>query len=153
MGQGEQGRPSRRFGLAGTGSFKAPDRRDLVPAPVKKALVIDDDPDMVKLIGTLLGTLGLQILPAYDAMQGLIVAQREDPALIVVDLHMPAGGGLRLLEKLKASARTGDIPIVVVTADATSDLPKKVRELGARDFVRKPIDPESFLRTIRQHLT
>jgi CheY-like chemotaxis protein len=80
------------------------------------------------------------------------VAQRERPSVIIVDLHMPAGGGLKLLEKLKASAKTAEIPVVVVTADAAADLPRRAEELGARGFLRKPVDPARLVDVIAPFL-
>jgi DNA-binding response OmpR family regulator len=114
--------------------------------------VVDDDPDMTRLVGAVLSKSGVTPLAAYDAMQGMVVAQRERPSAIIVDLHMPAGGGLKLLEKLKASAKTADIPVLVVTADPASDLPRRAEGLGARGFLRKPIDLDQLVAVIAPFL-
>ncbi len=103
---------------------------------------------MTRLIGEMLAKSGVTPLAAYDALQGMVVAQREHPSVIIVDLHMPAGGGLKLLEKLKASAKTADVPVVVVTADAAADLPHRAEALGARGFLRKPVDLTRLLEVI-----
>jgi CheY-like chemotaxis protein len=132
--RGPGNRPSLKYQLAGSSSSTAS------TAAGPRVLVVDDDPDMTRLVAAALSTTGVVPIAAYDALQGMVVAQRESPSLIIVDLHMPAGGGFKLLEKLRNSARTVDIPVLVVTADADKDLPRRAEELGARGFLRKPVD-------------
>jgi len=148
--RGPRDRPSLKYQLAGT----APQRAGHAQAPTgPRVLVVDDDPDMTRLIGAALSGAGVVPLAAYDAMQGMLVAQRESPSVIIVDLHMPAGGGLRLLEKLKASARTAEIPVLVITADTASDLPGRAQELGARGFLRKPVDLVRLIEVVAPYLS
>lgn len=147
-----RGRPSLKYELAGTGA----ERTRLTPAPVPtgpRVLVVDDDPDMTRLISAALSSSGVASLAAYDALQGIVVAQRELPSVIIIDLHMPAGGGLKLLEKLKASARTAGIPVLVITADAATDLPMRAQELGARGFLRKPVDLVRLIEVVAPFLS
>lgn len=145
-----KGRPSLKYQLAGTNPQRVGQARPAAAGP--RILVVDDDPDMTRLIGAALSSAGFECLAAYDALQGMVVAQREAPALIIVDLHMPAGGGLKLLEKLGASGKTANIPVLVVTADMASDLPAKAAALGARGFLHKPIDLPRLVDSIRPHL-
>lgn len=147
MEQGPRGRPSLKYELAGTGARRA-GHAQAAESAGPRVLVVDDDPDMTRLIGEMLAKSGVTPLAAYDALQGMVVAQREHPSVIIVDLHMPAGGGLKLLEKLKASAKTADVPVVVVTADAAADLPHRAEALGARGFLRKPVDLTRLLEVI-----
>jgi two-component system, chemotaxis family, chemotaxis protein CheY len=107
--------------------------------------VVDDDADMIKLIRTILGSAGYRTVAAFDAMQGMIIATRELPAVIVIDLHMPAGGGLSLIRKLRAAPKTSHIPLLVLTGDASEGLPEQVRALGAEEFLLKPIQPDGLL--------
>jgi two-component system, chemotaxis family, chemotaxis protein CheY len=149
--QGPHGRPSLKYQLAGTGAQRA----GHLPVPATngpRVLVVDDDPDMARLISAALSSMGVTPLAAYDALQGMVVAQRESPSVIIVDLHMPAGGGLKLLEKLKASARTAEIPVLVITADTAADLPRRAQELGARGFLRKPVDLVRLLEVVSPFL-
>lgn len=113
-------------------------------------LVVDDDPEMSRLIRTILTASGYRGVAAYDAMQGMMVAQREVPALIIVDLHMPAGGGLKLLEKLKSVPKTAAVPLLVLTADDSVGLPEKARTLGAEEFLLKPLDPDQLRATVQR---
>jgi two-component system chemotaxis response regulator CheY len=110
--------------------------------------VVDDDPDMIKLERAVLTGAGYRTTAAFDAMQGMMVAQREHPALVIIDLHMPAGGGLALIQKLKAAQKTAHIPLLVITADHAAGLPDQARKLGANEFLLKPISPEQLLEAV-----
>ena len=145
MDQAPRGRPSLRYELAGAGALGPADGQAFAGSRV---LVVDDDPEMTRLIGVVLARAGATPLAAYDALQGMVVAQREHPNLIIADLHMPAGGGLRLLEKLKASTRTERIPVLMVTADTASDLPRRAEALGASGFLRKPVDLDRLVEVV-----
>src|SRR5258706_11512621 len=85
-------------------------------APKPKVLIIDDDKTLVAILSASLRAAGYHVLAAYDAMQGFMLAQREVPAVILLDLQLPAGGGLPLLEEIAASGKTHPIPVVMVTA-------------------------------------
>ncbi|HWA15431.1 MAG TPA: response regulator [Gemmatimonadales bacterium] len=110
--------------------------------------VVDDDPDMIKLERTILSGAGYRTTAAFDAMQGMMIAQREQPALIIIDLHMPAGGGLALIKKLKTAQKTAHIPLLVITADQAKGLPEEARALGANEFLLKPVVPEQLLEIV-----
>lgn len=111
-------------------------------------LVVDDDPDMIKLLRTTLSAALYRTSAAFDAMQGMIIANRDVPALVVVDLHMPAGGGLSLIQKLKGTPKTSGIPLLVLTADSNASMPDHVRTLGADGFLLKPLQPEALLEAV-----
>lgn len=139
-------RTSLKYQLAGTGVTQA----GAAAGPL--VLVVDDDPDMTRLVAGALVTVGAVPIAAYDALQGMVVAQRELPSLIIVDLHMPAGGGLKLLEKLRNSVKTTAIPVLVMTADTADDLPRQAQALGARGFLRKPVDLIRLVEVVSQFL-
>lgn len=113
-----------------------------------KILIVDDDEQFARLVAGHLRSAGYPSVTAVDAMQGFMFAQREQPALILLDLNMPAGGGLVLLERLVKSVRTQMIPIVVLTARPEPDIEAQARAKGAADFLRKPIDRESLLAVV-----
>jgi two-component system chemotaxis response regulator CheY len=129
----------RKYDLAGTGDFKA----GAESGPL--VLVVDDDADITRFVSAVLGTKEIRTVAAYDAIQGFLVAQREQPGLVLVDWHMPAGGGPQLLRKLRDSPRTTAIPVYVITADAADSLPLAAQVLGARGVLHKPLDPDSLL--------
>lgn len=113
-----------------------------------KILIVDDDEQFALLVAGYLRSAGHPSLIAVDAMQGFMFAQREQPGLILLDINMPAGGGMTLLERLVKSPKTQMIPIVVLTARAEPDIEDHARAKGAADFIRKPIDRATFLAVI-----
>ncbi len=128
-----------RYNLAGEGAQKAPAGS---PACV---LVVDDDPDITRLIKAALATRGVGCIAAYDAMQGFLVAQRNHPILVLVDWHMPAGGGQLLIRKLHSHTPTKNIPVYVVTGDTSPAIDTEATTQGAKGVLRKPIDPMQLL--------
>ena len=110
-----------------------------------KALVIDDDKTIVALISATLRAAGYQVLAAYDAMQGFMLAQREVPTVILLDIQLPAGGGLPLLEKITSSTKTHAIPVVIITGGTDPKLEAETKAKGATSFVRKPVDQQGLV--------
>jgi CheY-like chemotaxis protein len=81
-----------------------------------KVLAIDDDPMAIELIRAVLGGEGYTVLAAAGGEEGLALAQRETPALIILDLTMPEVDGFAVVERLRADPRTAAIPVVILTA-------------------------------------
>jgi len=113
-------------------------------------LVVDDDADMTRLLSALLASRGLSTVSAYDAIQGFMVAQKQHPKFILVDWHMPAGGGPQLLRQLKDHPSTHHIPVVVVTGDGSPAIPEEAAALGARGVLHKPIDADHFVELVKE---
>ena len=108
-----------------------------------KILIADDDRVMSQLICSVVREAGHTPITAFDAMQTLMFAMRTPmPAAIILDINMPGGTGLEALRKLKLSARTAPIPVIVVSGSAEHDMPEQVKTLGADEYLSKPIDPE-----------
>lgn len=108
-------------------------------------LIIDDDQVVSQQLVSLLRAAGYPAKSALDPVQGFMVAQRERPGLILLDINLPAGGGVRLLERLLKTTTTQLIPVVVITASVDPALEGEVRTKGAVGFIRKPIDSERLL--------
>jgi CheY-like chemotaxis protein len=132
-------RPSRSY----TGSIKRSDTR-------RKLLIIDDDRAFVVLAAAILRDAGYMVLESYDAMQGFMYAQHDPPDLILLDMLMPAGGGMNVLEKLQTVPHLATIPVVVVTASTDDGLEETVKKAGAVDLLRKPLDRDGMLALVRQ---
>jgi CheY-like chemotaxis protein len=118
-----------------------------------KILVADDDRVLSQLVCAVVRQAGHTPIAAFDAMQALMFAIRPPmPALIILDINMPGGTGLEALKKLKLSARTAPIPVVVLTGSEEADMPDQVKALGATEFVAKPIDPDALTAVIHRVL-
>ncbi len=90
----------------------------------------------------------ISLLAAMDGSLALDLAREHHPDLILLDLHLPGMTGEEVLHRLKADPATRDIPVVVVSADATDGQIKKLRESGAHDYITKPIEVRTFLRAV-----
>jgi DNA-binding response OmpR family regulator len=116
-----------------------------------RILVADDDRMLSTLICAIVREAGHTPIPAFDAMQAMMFAIRPPaPALIILDINMPGGTGLEALRKLKLSARTAPIPVVVLSGSDEADMPQQVKALGADAFLPKPIDPEALVAVIQR---
>ena len=111
-------------------------------------LIVDDDQVVSQQLVALLRAAGYPSLSTLDPVQGFMVAQKERPGLILLDINLPAGGGLRLLDRLVKTTTTQLIPVVVITASEDPSLEGEVRTRGAAGFIRKPIDSERLLAAI-----
>ncbi|MCF8208493.1 MAG: two-component system response regulator [Rhodoferax sp.] len=108
-------------------------------------LVIDDTPDNLSLMSSLLKDL-YRVKVANNGERGIKIARSDDPPdLILLDIMMPGLSGYEVCEILKADASTRDIPIIFLTAMTAPDEETKGLEMGAADFITKPVNPSVVL--------
>jgi two-component system phosphate regulon response regulator PhoB len=120
------------------------------PAKAIKALVVDDEPYMHRLLQHHLGRLGFQMLNARNGREGLEMAQRETPDLIVMDVMMPELDGLSALKELKKTALTQAIPVIMITASAFHVTREEADACGAALFLTKPFSPTQLVQAVRE---
>lgn len=123
-----------------------PDQR---PARV---LVVEDNPTNARLTSHMLHAGRYEVLLASDGREGLEMAQRLLPDLILTDLQMPGLDGLELARLLKQCPETAVIPIVALTAHAMTDHRDRAMEAGCVAFIAKPIRLQSFLSEVHNVL-
>lgn len=115
----------------------------------EKLLVVEDDPDIARLIQLHLHDKYEEVFVAYRGEDALAIAEREQPDLITLDVMLPGMDGFEVLEHLKARPVTRDIPVVIVSV--IPDQQKGLR-LGAFDYVTKPIDEERLIAAVGKAL-
>ena len=118
----------------------------------KKILIVDDDKQIVLLLASRLKANKYEIVVAYDAMQAVAKAFSEKPDLILLDIKMPGGSGISVMDNLSNSAETAITPVIVITAYPSPEIQQKVKEMGAVDFISKPFKAEDILPRIRRAL-
>ena len=103
----------------------------------KRILLVDDDPEIIESLRFALSSRGYEVLIARDGNQGLNLAEREDPDLVILDMMMPKRSGFLVLEKLR---RTRPVPIriIMITANEGSRHKAYAEMLGVDDYIRKP---------------
>ncbi|HLG05634.1 MAG TPA: ATPase, T2SS/T4P/T4SS family [Gemmatimonadales bacterium] len=106
-------------------------------------LVADDDPQMRRLVRSILERDGYRVSEAADGLEALESVEAGQFDLMLLDIDMPRLDGLGVLEELRARIRTAGVPVVVLTA-RTDDTEIRVLELGAQDFLSKPVQPQSL---------
>ncbi len=114
----------------------------------KRILVVDDDSDLLLLISRKLTQAGHQVLTALDATQAVRQANKEAPDLILLDIRLPAGGGIGVLKTLKSSSKTMQIPVIAMTASEDPALRREVEAYCLEGFLKKPLDFEDLLKKI-----
>ena len=117
-----------------------------LPSRMGTVLYVEDNLSNLQLIERLLARRpGIKLLSAMQGRLGLDLAREHRPGLILLDLHLPDVHGSEVLRQLREDARTRDIPVIVISADASPREIARLQTAGARDYLTKPIDVRRFL--------
>ena len=116
----------------------------------KKVLIIEDDADIRRLIDLRLKSQNYATAWAGDAITAMMVARRENPDAIVLDLGLPGGDGFVVMERLRSLSQLAHVPVIVVTARDPSTTRDRALAAGAQAFLEKPIDAEALLAAVRE---
>jgi two-component system alkaline phosphatase synthesis response regulator PhoP len=112
----------------------------------KKILVVDDEPEIVKLVRAYLEQAGFSVVTAAEGQEALAVFRHEYPNLVILDLNLPGMDGLDVCRALR---RTSDVPIIMLTARIEETDRLIGLELGADDYVVKPFSPREIVARTR----
>jgi putative two-component system response regulator len=123
----------------------------MMPDPRATILAIDDNPSNLSLLNQLLGQ-HYRIKLANSGIKGLALASEMQPTLILLDIMMPEMDGYAVCQQLKADPKTAKIPVIFLTAKTETIDEERGFELGAVDFIHKPITPSIVLARVRTHL-
>ena len=119
----------------------------------RRILYIEDNFSNVTLLDQMLAERpALELMTAMQGRVGLELARQHTPDLILLDLHLPDMPGWQVLAQLKADHLTREIPVVVISADATAPQIKRLLSAGARTYLTKPLDIAEFFRVIDEAL-
>jgi twitching motility two-component system response regulator PilH len=132
---------------------------------MKKILIVDDDPDVILFIATILKDHGYKALDAKNGQEGLRMVQSENPDMVLLDLMMPQKSGIALLSEMKKDERLKKIPVIMVTGvagetgiDLESFLKRGTAKgegdipLTPEGYIEKPVDPEKLITLIKEFL-
>lgn len=122
-------------------------------ATTRKILVVDDEPAMLKLIEGMLRAAGFDHLVfAHDGVDVLTVARQERPQLIIMDVMMPKGNGLRALRQLRDNTQTAGIPVILTSGFDANTLGECAQQL-ASFLLAKPFTPEQLISHVEKLLS
>ena len=122
-----------------------------------KILVVDDDPDLVESVTTILESRNHDIIQAYGGIEGLEKAKTEKPDAIILDVMMPDKDGYEVCKELKGDPEYSDIPILLLTA-VVSQIPSSTytsrmgMETEADDYIDKPVEPGELAKLVERLL-
>jgi PAS domain S-box-containing protein len=118
----------------------------------KTLLYIEDNLSNLSLVEHLLGECApIKLISAMQGELGIELATRHQPDMILLDVHLPDINGADVLARLKTRPRTRDIPVVILSADATRTQVSRLLALGADEYLTKPLDVDCFLKVIEEH--
>ncbi|MBM3302596.1 MAG: response regulator [Deltaproteobacteria bacterium] len=124
----------------------------------KKILVIDDEPDMVTFLSTLLEDNDYEVITAVDGEEGLKKCREEKPDLVSLDLLMPNKTGIKMYREMRKDDEIKDIAVIMVTGFGKDDVPsmdfkKWIHERAIKPpeaYIEKPVDKDVLLEAIRK---
>jgi type IV pilus assembly protein PilB len=135
-------------GARPAGSAPAAPAPEAEPAGPPRILLADDDPQMRRLIRSVLQREGFEIVEAADGLDALDAVERGRFDLVILDLDMPRLDGFGVLEELRAQMRTASLPVIVLTAQH-GESEEKALDLGAQDYLTKPVQTRSLTARVR----
>jgi CheY-like chemotaxis protein len=114
---------------------------------VGDVLYIDDTEANLHLIASVLSELrpGLVLRTATNGLDGSVLAEAQRPDVLLLDLNLPDLAGEEVLRRLRARAQTGDVPVIILSADSTSRNINRLLEAGADAYLTKPVNVPQFL--------
>jgi len=117
-------------------------------------LVVDDIPDILKLLDATLQFKGFRVVTARNGQEALDAIQKERPALVIADILMPKMDGFSLLHRIRLNPATRDLPVIFLSATYVGSEDKEfARAIGVTRFIEKPVDWDKFLPIITDILT
>lgn len=114
-------------------------------------LAVDDTPENLDMVKNILVPEFI-VKAAINGMVALKIAGRKPPDLILLDIMMPGMDGFEVCRQLKNDESTAHIPVIFLSGEQDSSSKAKGIELGAADFITKPIDPQILKASIREHI-
>ena len=115
----------------------------------EKILVVEDEADILEIIAYNLGREGFRVVSSRDGEEGLELAEREDPDLILLDLMLPGMDGIEVCRRLKEDESAAGVPIIMVTAKGEESDIVLGLGVGADDYVVKPFSPRELVARVK----
>jgi putative two-component system response regulator len=116
-------------------------------------MILDDEPYNVMVVRKYLRDVGYSnLLTLTDSSEALNTIAREEPSLLLLDIMMPQVSGLDILRNLRADRETKRLPVLILTASTDAETKREALDLGATDFLPKPVDPTDLIPRVRNAL-
>ncbi len=119
---------------------------------MKRILVVEDNETNIYLIRFILTKSGYEVLEARTGEEGIELAIKEKPDLIIMDIQLPGIDGLETTKRIRESEVYGIVPIVALTSYAMTGDREKSLAAGCTGYIEKPLNPETFITEIEKFL-
>ena len=117
-----------------------------------KILVVEDDPDIMRILTQTLSAAGFQVVPAYGGEDAIKKVRTHMPDLVLTDLAMPKVSGVEVIERVKQDPETQQIPVVAVTAHVWDGLAQNAGQVGCDGYLSKPFTAKQLLQEVHKFL-
>lgn len=119
---------------------------------MKRILVVEDNASNMYLISFIIEKMGHVVIKAATGEEGVEIAIRERPALILMDIQLPGIDGLEAARRIRNSEAHGEVPIIALTSYAMMGDRERLIEAGCSGYIEKPINPETIMGEIEKYL-
>jgi len=119
---------------------------------LKRILIVEDNEHNMYLINFILEKNGYETIKALNGEEGIVLAMKEKPDLIIMDIQLPDINGLEVTRRIRKSKADGTIPIIAITSYAMSGDRDKALEAGCTGYIEKPINPDTIMAEIEEYL-
>ena len=119
---------------------------------MSKILIVEDEADLVTFMTERLVKEGFEVDSAKDVYEAIELLHKAKPDLLILDLMLPAGGGLTVLKNLRADRETAKIPVIVLTASHSPGYKEEVMKMGVQAYMEKPYDSPKLIAVIKKAL-
>ena len=117
-----------------------------------KILVVEDEPDIMRIITHTLQSVGHQVIPAYGGDDAIRKVKAHLPDLVLTDLAMPKVSGVQVIESIKKDPDTKKIPVIAVTAHVWDGIAQEAGAAGCDGYISKPFSMKQLLQEVQKHL-
>lgn len=119
---------------------------------MKKILIVDDEQDWIKMLIPRLESEGYKVVAAFDTVTGIDQIRNTNPDLVLLDITMPAGGGMKVLEYARRNTKIFNLKVIIITARSDEATRDEAEKLGISGYFVKPIDIVEVLGNIKETL-
>ncbi|MEW6258644.1 MAG: response regulator [Thermodesulfobacteriota bacterium] len=118
-----------------------------------KVLAVDDSKTIRKIVAKAFAPYDCQVIEAENGIEGLAIAGKDKPDLIILDITMPVMNGTEMLQKLKAQSNLKDIPVIMLTAESGKENVINILKMGVKDYIVKPFKGEQLIDRVSKLFT
>ena len=117
-----------------------------------KILVVEDDPDIMRILTHALSAVGHQVVPAYGGEDAIRKVKAQKFDLVLTDLSMPKISGVEVIQAIKSDLATQHIPVLAVTAHVSDSIAQSAGQVGCDGYISKPFSPKQLVQEIQKYL-